>query len=188
MAAPGAAALNAMKSKGPITKSRYNHWTFASSPYGERVQHLEQSRIALAQEGYFDPGNIEDERKRTLREIAQRQGQPEFRRDLLIAYGHRCCITGCNAVDALEASHIVPYCGPKSNHVTNGLLLRSDIHTLFDLDLIGINPKTLKVAVAARLQRTCYGALSGQELRAPRAAGSRPSLESLRLRWKRFGE
>jgi hypothetical protein len=185
------AALNALKSKsGPIRKSPRcnwrNYWIFTSSPYGEHVQQLEQSRIALAQEGYFDPGNIEDERKKTLREIAQREGQADFRRDLLVAYGRRCCATGCDAEAALEASHIVPYCGPQSNHVTNGLLLRSDVHTLFDLDLIGIDPKTLKVAITERLQRTCYRELNGQKLRVPRAVGSRPRLESLNRRWERF--
>jgi hypothetical protein len=85
------AALNVLKSKGLITKSlRPKHWIFTSSQHGEHVQQLEQSRIALAQEGYFDPGNIEDDRKKTLREIVQRQGQADFRHKLLVTYGGRC--------------------------------------------------------------------------------------------------
>jgi HNH endonuclease len=180
------AVLNLLKSKGPITKSRYNYWTFTSSPYGEHVQQLEQSRKALEKEGYFDPGNIEDERKKTLREIAQRQGQADFRHKLLVAYGGRCCVTGCDAEAALEASHIVPYRGSQSNHVTNGLLLRSDIHTLFDLDLIGIVPEPLEVTIAEPIQRTCYGELKGRKLLVPQKVRLRPSFESLKQRWLRF--
>jgi predicted restriction endonuclease len=79
-----------------------------------------------------------DERQRKLREIGDCRGQPEFRNRLIAAYGGVCAVTGCNAVAALEACHLAPYSGAQSNHVTNGLLLRADIHTLFDLDLIGI--------------------------------------------------
>ena len=52
--------------------------------------------------------------------IVRRRGQPEFRRALIEAYSGRCAISGCDAVDALEACHIVPYGGSQTNRVSNG--------------------------------------------------------------------
>lgn len=71
----------------------------------------------------FDPTDLIDGRKRTITSVVQRQGQPAFRRALIKAYGGKCAVTDCDAEEALEAAHIVPYQGPETNHVTNGLLL-----------------------------------------------------------------
>jgi predicted restriction endonuclease len=104
---------------------------------------------AEANDGTDDvPGDDYDARRRAQRQIMQRRGQPEFRAALICAYGGRCAITRCDAVEALEAAHIRPYRGPASNVVSNGLPLRSDIHTLYDLDLIAINPDTHEVALS----------------------------------------
>ncbi|WP_169719739.1 HNH endonuclease, partial [Novosphingobium acidiphilum] len=54
------------------------------------------------------------------------------------AYDGKCAVTSCAIEPLLEAAHIHPYLGPKTNHVTNGMLLRADIHTLFDLGLLAI--------------------------------------------------
>ena len=72
--------------------------------------------------------------------IVYRRGQPEFRTALLQEFQYRCIITGCDAEAALEAAHIIPYCKTEDNTPQNGLLLRADIHTLFDLHLLAINP------------------------------------------------
>ena len=61
---------------------------------------------------------------------------------------YRCMVSGCQLVDLLEAAHIRPYRGENDNHPSNGLLLRADLHTLFDLDLLGIDPETLLVRLA----------------------------------------
>jgi len=81
-------------------------------------------------QGQFDTDNEADARDRVEKSIAVRRGQPRFREDLLAAYEGKCAITGCDAVAALEAAHITPYKGDHSHHVTNGLLLRADLHTL----------------------------------------------------------
>src|ERR1700722_13605652 len=86
----------------------------------------------VADQEPFDPKNIKDARERIRRTIVQRRGQAKFRNALLEAYGSRCAISGCGALEVLEAAHICPYQGSATNHVTNGLLLRADIHTLFD--------------------------------------------------------
>src|SRR5207244_4015138 len=74
-------------------------------------------------------------------------GVPDFRRRLLKAYGGRCAISDCNCSEALEAAHIRGYGGEETNHVQNGLLLRSDLHSLMDLGKIGVDPHTMKVIV-----------------------------------------
>ncbi len=74
--------------------------------------------------------------------LQNRAGQKEFRNSLLKLYQGTCAITGYK-VPGLEAAHIKPYsvCDQSKNEHTNsenGLLLRADVHTLFDLDLIRI--------------------------------------------------
>jgi predicted restriction endonuclease len=133
----------------------------------------------------FDPKNIADARERISRTIAQRRGQKAFRDALIAAYDGRCAITGCDVLDVLEAAHIHPYRGPETNKVVNGLLLRADLHTLFDCALVDIDPETLTVIVAPSLRRSEYGALHGQALRAPRHSSQSPSREALKIRQDR---
>jgi hypothetical protein len=66
-----------------------------------------------------------------------------------------------------EAAHISPYLGDETNHPQNGLLLRSDIHSLFDLGLIAIDPTTMKVAIAEHLKKGSYAELSGIRIATP---------------------
>jgi hypothetical protein len=71
--------------------------------------------------------------------IKTRRGQPAFRQALLTEYKGTCCITGCKIEAVLEAAHIIPH-GDETNYsVYNGLLLRADVHTLFDLGLLRFN-------------------------------------------------
>ena len=100
----------------------------------------------------FDPDSVKDERERAIRAIRLRRGQPAFRATLLEAYGRRCAITGCSVEDVLEAAHITPYLGSLTNHVSNGLLLPTDIHTLFDCGLLAIEPRTRTVVIAEALK------------------------------------
>jgi hypothetical protein len=75
------------------------------------------------------------------KQIEDRKGQGLFRRDLELYYGkHGCLITGCKDLEVLEAAHIQPHSEKGEMHFKNGLLLRSDIHLLFDKYLIGIEP------------------------------------------------
>ncbi len=149
------------------------------------LNELESISHELSEEEYFALED-QDSRNRCLREIVQRRGQAEFRTQLLEAYERRCAVTGCDAVQALEAAHISPYRGQQSQHVTNGLLLRADIHTLFDLDLIGVRPDNLTVAVADSLLETSYADLDGQKLNLPSVSGMRPSKDRLTERWLEF--
>jgi len=121
--------------------------------------------------------------EKVLRAIYERRGQPEFRQRLLKAYDGRCCITGCDAEQALEAAHIVSYAETGSQKIENGLLLRADVHTLFDLDLVTVNPNTLRVVLARPLRGTGYADLDGRRIRQPKSREDSPR-RALMQRWK----
>lgn len=121
----------------------------------------------------------DDPVERYLRPISMRRGQSQFRANLMHLYESRCAITGDGVVEVLEAAHIEPHSENGRNSSSNGLLLRSDIHTLFDLNLIRIEPHTLAVEIDDRLRPTEYAYLHKKLIR-PRKDGSRPSVEYLR--------
>lgn len=126
-----------------------------------------------------------DARVWALRAVAQRRGQGTFRAKLLEAYGGRCAITGSNATAVLEAAHILPYRGDHTNQVDNGLLLRADIHTLFDLGLLWVT-NTMRVAISPTLRGTDYERLAGQEMRMPELPAYHPNAAHLAAHAARF--
>ena len=147
----------------------------------ELVQVQRELEVSPTRE--FDASNEEDGRKRVLISIARRQGQPKFRRELLAAYDGCCAVTRCAVPAILEGAHIKPYRGDHTNHVTNGLLLRADIHTLFDLRLLRVDPAKWTVDVSAQA-RSSYGSFHGQVLYIPSTVSLRPDAEALRQHYE----
>ncbi len=127
---------------------------------------------------------VEDARRVALRLIRQRQGQRQFRKALMERYGANCAVSGCDVVEILEAAHIDPYRGRESNHPENGLILRADLHTLFDLDLLGVEPESLVVRLNGNAFRSGYERFEGERLRVP--ASFRPSRQALLGKWLLF--
>ncbi len=127
----------------------------------------------------FEIDNDRDERSRVFAEVARRQGQGRFRDALLEAYNGKCAVTDYGVSGVLQAAHIKPYSGETSNHVTNGILLRADVHNLFDLHLLCIDPKTNKIEVAPSLLGTEYGRFHGLRLRLPNDKEKRPNAKAL---------
>jgi hypothetical protein len=134
----------------------------------------------------FDPRTIADGRRRVLAAIFQRLGQQQFRRKLLSAYETRCAITRCKTIWVLEAAHITPYRGIKTNAVTNGLLLRADVHTLFDLALISIEPVRMRIRVSRRLANSQYGDFDGKYPALPNKSAVQPSMAALQEHYSQF--
>jgi hypothetical protein len=135
----------------------------------------------------FDPADLEDGRRSIMKSILVRRGQQNFRQMLLDAYVGRCCISGCAITEILEAAHIVPYRGDTTNHVTNGLLLRVDLHTLFDLGLVGVDPDTHTVVVSRSLYNSEYIGFHGHPVAVPTDPAQHPSrlcLEHHRRTWR----
>lgn len=150
-----------------------------TSVFGPTRGLLEQEAKAAEASGSFAPTDEVDERRRVLAAVVQRRGQPAFRKALLYAYDGRCAMSGCDAADALEAAHIVPYRTPSSNAISNGLLLRADIHTLFDLHLIGVDPDSRQLILAPSLRNSTYGELHGSCLAETRMQEQTASVASL---------
>jgi len=134
----------------------------------------------------FDPRSIPDGRKRMLISVLRRQGQQDFRRKLLAAYNRQCTMTRCRVAWILEAAHITPYRGVRTNAVSNGLLLRADIHTLFDLALISIEPARMKIHVSSRVGDPLYAALDGKRPVLPSTKTAKPSMIALEEHFSLF--
>lgn len=124
-----------------------------------------------------------DERESVPAQIKRRRGAQKFRDALKRQYGASCQVTGCSIFDIVEAAHIQPYRGEKDNKPDNGLLLRADIHTLFDLDLIGVHPDTLAIHCSKCIKHE-YGAQVSKFLIC--SNGNRPSYAALKKRYAKF--
>ena len=131
----------------------------------------------------FDPKSQTDARNKILKEVVQRRGQRKFRARLLRIYGGRCAITGSNVEVILEAAHITPYLGVDTNAIDNGILLRADIHTLWDLGLIAIDPVKMKIWISPTLVGSEYQSYCGKEAYLPSEAIYRPSSLALQGQW-----
>jgi len=150
------------------------------------TQALHQAERHLADAREFDASSEEDARDRVIASIVRRRGQPAFRNSLLLAYGHRCAVSDCDVAEVLEAAHIKPYRGPHTNAVVNGLLLRADLHTLFDLGLMAIDPQDLKIWIAPLIQETDYGQFQRKELQTPIDSRQHPDPHALGERFREF--
>lgn len=147
--------------------------------------------LALLEERTRRPPDLEegfrlldcDRRRWREQSTVQREGQATFKLRLLDAYGSRCAVTGERVVPVLDAAHIQPYLGVASNHVQNGLLLRTDLHRLYDDGYLTVTPD-YSLRVSERLREDWengreYYALDGEALRPPRFEGHRPSRDAL---------
>lgn len=146
---------------------------------------LDRARDAADLGGLLDPGV--DSRNRAIAAVVQRDGQPAFRQELLKAYEGRCVISGCAIEALLEAAHIMPYRGAHTNIVTNGLLLRADLHKLFDLHLLCVDPDTRTVRLSEGLVSSEYAVFDGVQLRVPVAPLFAPLSDVLRYHYERCG-
>jgi hypothetical protein len=148
-----------------------------SYPVYEKLLSLLENNSAFTEN--FSPGSLEN----ITRSLSGRRGQQKFREELLSVY--KCCmVTGSTIIDILEAAHINPYSEGGTYAISNGLLLRSDIHTLFDLRLIAIDSKNLTIILSPKLMNSEYKHLHGKELIIP--SGSTMLLDTKSLDLHRF--
>ncbi|MDP1580072.1 MAG: HNH endonuclease [Candidatus Didemnitutus sp.] len=116
--------------------------------------------------------------------IRPRLGQGAFRIEVTDAYSRKCAITGEKTLPALEAGHIRPYSKDGPHEVRNGLLLRSDLHNLFDEGYLTVT-LDYRVEVSRRIREEFengrhYYDLHGKRLAMiPSAEDSRPAREFL---------
>ncbi|MCO4698525.1 hypothetical protein LRR80_04605 [Streptomyces sp. RO-S4] len=116
---------------------------------------LEETRLAI-------PGG----HRETV--VRVRIGQGAFRKRLLADQGELCAFTGPAPATALEAAHLYSYAQSGEHHEHGGLLLRRDIHRLFDLGEIAVNPTTGTLDISAEmLAYPLYASLQGKPVSVP---------------------
>ncbi len=112
-----------------------------------------------------------------------RRGQGAFRLMVMDAYGRRCAITGEKTLPALDAAHIRPFHEKESHEVQNGILMRSDIHRLFDQGYVTVTPD-LRFRVSAQIRDQfhnglIYYDLNDRRLSIPEAVDHQPDRPAL---------
>ena len=116
--------------------------------------------------------------------IRPRLGQGAFRVIVTDNYTRRCAVTGERTLPALDAAHIRPYADHGEHEPSNGLLLRRDIHSLFDRGYVTVTP-TRRFEVSRRIRDEFengrdYYAMHGTEIRVPEQIELQPDPDALR--------
>jgi putative restriction endonuclease len=117
--------------------------------------------------------------------VRPRLGQGSFRILVTDNYGRRCAITRERTLPALDAAHIRPFADGGSHQVSNGILFRRDIHSLFDLGYMTVSPD-LRLEVSKKIREEYengrdYYAYHGKEIAVPDDPTRRP--DGLALVW-----
>ena len=122
--------------------------------------------------------------------VQPRLGQASFRILVTDAYERKCAITNERTLPALDVAHIKPYSKSGQNVISNGLLLRKDLHALFDKGYITIAP-SMEIEVSRKIKEEFengrdYYQFQGNKIRMPRDINDRPS--SVFLEWHNNNE
>ena len=115
--------------------------------------------------------------------VFPRLGQGSFRLIVTDSYDRRCAFTNSPVLHVLEAAHIRPYASGGTHAPSNGILLRQDLHTLFDRGYMTVT-SSHQIEVSSRIKEEFhngkeYYALHGQNMRLPEYGDRRPSAEFL---------
>jgi putative restriction endonuclease len=115
--------------------------------------------------------------------VQPRLGQGAFRIMVTDNYDRRCAVTGERTLPALDAAHIRPFADGGSHRVSNGVLFRRDIHSLFDLGYVTISPD-LKFEVSKKIREEYengryYYSLHGADIRVPHDPQRQPNQAAL---------
>ena len=112
--------------------------------------------------------------------------QHKFRNELLKIYDGKCVITG--SIKALEEAHIIPYADCKHFDICNGLILKNDIHRMYDSHELTINPDTLKIEMFGDILNDDYfKLLNGKQIILPKTYEDKIK-KNLKVMYDRFCE
>lgn len=174
---PSSFALNIVSGKSYDTHTEEGR-TLWESVRGNQPATFSVQEPALADS---DP---DDQRFGEAYLARSRLGQGAFRVLVTDAYQRRCAVTGERTLPVLEAAHIKPYALSGPHRINNGILLRSDLHKLFDLGYVTVTTD-LRLEVSPRLKAEWengreYYTYHGKELRfRPVEPKSQPNREFL---------
>ena len=160
---------------GPATYENADQFSFVdiTTMTEEEKSHIEQ-------------WGLEDERTYHLVKQVRRKNQASFRNKLLEAYEETCAISETDVVETLQAAHIDPYRGKKSQTVRNGILLRSDFHLIYDAHLLDIAPVTRKVTLSNKIKNSVYSKYHGTTICIPKNGAYQPDDNLLEIHHKQF--
>ena len=159
--------------------------TFDTAVSEEARSLWQDTTTALESYAIRDASNLEQARYGREFLTRARLGQGSFRTLVIDAYQRKCAFTGESTLPALEAAHIRSFAEEGAHHVSNGLLLRSDFHKLFDAGLVTVEPD-LRIRISGRIRDQyfngkAYYRLDKQELTVlPTHGDDRPNPEFLR--------
>lgn len=139
----------------------------------EKIEQSPATLAAVESRGYGKP-----------QIIVPRLGQGLFRIVVTDVYDKRCAVTGERTLPVLDAAHIKPFEIVQKHEVWNGLLMRSDLHRLFDRGYISVDPSSRRLMVSKRIKDEFengrdYYKLEGALIREPNAPWARPNSENL---------
>jgi len=148
---------------------------------------MEAMAAPIKPQSEFDIDSVIDDRKKRLKLAHVRKGQKTFRTQVMSAFGGKCAVTGCDVPQALQACHIYSYLGEATNHPSNGLLLRSDLHGLFDSYLITVSEKG-RLLLSSKLKDSDYKNYGNIKVRIPDPKDHEVSESALKFHRDTFKE
>lgn len=179
----------------PVNAVSGKSWDL-SEPEGMFLTSAVEERLSWPSPAEFRPPQIgfnEASRTGSARTIFPRLGQGSFRIAVTDRYGRRCAVTGEKTLPLLDAAHIKPWAEGGQHTPGNGVLLRTDVHRLFDLGYVTITHDH-RFEVSPRLKEDYdngkeYYDLHGKRIREPSDPLFLPSKEALdwhhENRWSR---
>ncbi len=115
--------------------------------------------------------------------VRPRLGQGAFRILVTDNYRRRCAISGERTLPALDAAHIRPFADGGRHEASNGILMRRDIHSLFDLGYVTVSPD-MRFEVSKKIREEYengrhYYALHGTNIMLPDDVRKHPERTAL---------
>jgi putative restriction endonuclease len=166
--------------KGPIVQGKtYDTDTFE----GQSIWQDVQARLAKPAPDLDESVEIAARKFGKPQVVLPRLGQGAFRVIVADSYRRSCAVTSSHILHILDSAHIRPYAEDGTHSPTNGLLLRQDVHTLFDRGYITVTPE-YKIEVSRRIREEFnngaeYYALHGKAIHLPEVEQFRPAQEAL---------
>ena len=162
---------------GPVSAEASNPYLFSLTS----TENLSASELETLKKA-----DLEDTREAVQATVIRRKQQYDFRKKLLDAYAGRCAATDVGIPDVLQAAHIVSYRGARTQKTRNGILLRSDIHLLYDANLLTIEPEDYRIRTSSRLEGSIYERLEGRQIHLPQDKALWPQDDLLELHGEEF--
>ena len=148
--------------------------------------------IALHEEAASNEGtqiteSIKEGLDRVIASIIRRRGQPEFPQGIDRGLQWQVCDKWMRCRGSSRGMPYSAMRGSQTNRVSNGLLMRADLHTLFDVGLLAVNPSNVTVVIAPSLLQTTYREFSGEDDLGPGRHGQQTKSGCTPCSWQMVG-